>query len=87
MHVDDVLLQVERVGEGFPAVVAQPGLHATPLIAGVLALVVVVLTRRRNLAVVVVVVDVDGESLSVRVQVLVGDLLGALSGLSGRTPP
>ena len=86
MHVDDVLLQVERVGEGFPAVVAQPGLHATPLIAGVLALVVVVLTRRRNLTVVVV-VDVDGESLSVRVQVLVGDLLGALSGLSGRTPP
>jgi hypothetical protein len=24
MHVDDVLLQVERVGEGLPAVVAQP---------------------------------------------------------------
>ena len=80
MHVDDVLLQVERVGEGLPAVVAQPGLHAAPLIAGMLALLVVVLTRRLNLAVVVVVV-VGHESLSFRVQVLVGGLLGTLSGL------
>ena len=35
MHVDDVLLQVEAVGEGFPAVVAQSGLHASPPLSGV----------------------------------------------------
>ena len=81
MHVDDVLLQVERVGEGLPAVVAQPGLHAAPLIAGMLALLVVVLTRRLNLPAVVVVVVVGHEPLSFRVQVLVGGLLGTLSGL------
>ena len=84
MHVDDVLLQVERVGEGLPAVVAQPRLHAAPLIAGVLVLVVVVLARRLNLAVVVVamviVVVVGGQPLGLWVQVLVGGLLGGLSG-------
>ena len=30
VHVDDVLLQVEGVGEGFPAVVAHPRLHTSP---------------------------------------------------------
>ena len=30
MHVDDVLLQVEAVGESFPAVVAQSRLHTAP---------------------------------------------------------
>ncbi len=32
MHVDDVLLQVERVGEGLPAVVAQPVVVGVDLI-------------------------------------------------------
>ena len=35
MHVDDVLLQVEAVGESFPAVVAQSRLHAAPPLPGV----------------------------------------------------
>ena len=35
VHVDDVLLQVEAVGEGFPAVVAQSGLHTAPPLSGV----------------------------------------------------
>lgn len=42
MYVDDVLLQVERVGEGLPAVVAQTRLHAAPPVARMLRLLVVV---------------------------------------------
>jgi hypothetical protein len=30
VHVDNVLLEVEAVGEGFPAVVADTWLHAAP---------------------------------------------------------
>ena len=43
MYVDDVLLQVERVGEGLPAVVAQTRLHTAPPVARMLRLLVVVL--------------------------------------------
>ena len=35
MHVDDVLLQVEAVGERFPAVVAESRLHTSPPLSGV----------------------------------------------------
>ncbi len=41
VHVDDMLLQVERVREGLPAVVAKPGLHASPPISRVGPVVVV----------------------------------------------
>ena len=35
VHIDNVLLEVEAVWEGFPAVVAEPGLHAAPPLPGV----------------------------------------------------
>ena len=35
VHVDDVLLQVEAVGEGFPAIVTESGLHTAPPLSGV----------------------------------------------------
>ena len=35
MHVDDVLLQVEAVGESFPAVVTESRLHTAPPLPGV----------------------------------------------------
>ena len=41
MNVDDVLFQVEGVGEGLPAVVAQPRLHAPPLVPRMLMLIVI----------------------------------------------
>ena len=30
VHIDNVLLEVEAVGESLPAVVTEPGLHAAP---------------------------------------------------------
>ena len=35
VHIDNVLLEVEAVWESFPAVVAEPGLHAAPSLPGV----------------------------------------------------
>ena len=50
MHVDNVLLQIERIGKGFPAVVAEPGLHTPPAVAGVVPglLIIVVFVRFRG---------------------------------------
>ena len=33
VDIDNVLLEIERVREGFPAVIAYPGLHAAPSVA------------------------------------------------------
>lgn len=63
VHVDDVLLQVERVGKRLPAVVAKARLHAAPPVSRMLVLLVVVLLHsgrllRVDIVVVVVVVGV-----------------------------
>ena len=80
VHVDDVLLQVERVGERFPAIVAEAGLHAPPPVSRVLVLlVVVVVAARIGLVVVVIIVIVvvvvvgvcEGQALSFRAQIFV----------------
>ena len=40
VHVDNVLLKVERVGESFPTVIAETGLHTAPSVTRMAAVVI-----------------------------------------------